>query len=434
MNSSSSIPSGQSEAAIQSFTELRYGLFVHFGLFSLVGRGEWVMNKESMSHGEAEALSQKFLAEQFDAHQIADLAIRGGMKYIVFTTMHHEGFRLYDTQLSDFNALHSPCGRDLVQEVIDAARARGLKIGLYHSLNNWYDKPDAVDALENQAAYGHLIKNTFARIEELVTRYNPIDVLWYDGWWPFNAEGWQAKAMNAMVREIQPKILFNGRNGLPGDFGTPEGHVSMPQPWRPWEACMTLNDSWGYHAGDHNWKSLVEVIKLLARVAQGQGNLLLNIGPRGDGSIPEASVSIIEKVGQWLETNGECIFDTDPFTFDLQERGDHRGDYVHHGPMTVRGNALYLIATNWPGAEYSISGLSVKVSAVTLLGAEEQVSFEQRNGVVKLSGLPMDPGCELPLVFKFECEAPPSIYKTGGMRVPQTPHPRYDPCPSDIQH
>jgi alpha-L-fucosidase len=136
-----------------------------------------------------------------------------------------------------------------------AARRHGLRIALYHSLNNWNDAPDAADALERPADRTRFIANTFARIRELVTRFNPIDVLWYDGWWPFDAQGWEAERTNAMVRDIQPHILFNGRNGLPGDFATPESHLGAPRPWRPWEGCLTLNNTWGYHAGDHDWKT-----------------------------------------------------------------------------------------------------------------------------------------------------------------------------------
>jgi len=422
------------DAELQSFAQLRYGLFVHYGLFSMLGRGEWVMNKESLSHSRMEELSHSFAAENFDANALVDLAVSGGMKYIVLTTMHHEGFRLYPSDLSEFNVQRTPCGRDLVDELVQAARLKGLKIGLYHSLNNWYDKPDAVDALEDAAKHEEFIQNTFCRIKELVTRYNPIDILWYDGWWPFNAEGWQAEAMNSMVRKIQPHILFNGRNGLPGDFGTPEGHVSMPQPWRPWESCMTLNDNWGYHKGDHNWKSPVEVIKLLAKVSQGQGNLLLNIGLRGDGSVPERSLEIIKEVGEWLKINGECIYDTEHFTVDLQERGEHRGDHLHHGPMTVKGDVLYLIATSWPGCQFSITGLTSGVRAITILGCSELIDFEQNGEVVRITGLAEDVDPHFPRVFKFHCDSPASIYKTGGMRIPEVSHPRYDPCPSDIQN
>lgn len=415
------------------FAKLRYGLFIHYGLYSQLARGEWVMNKEALTPEDMQQLAASFTAEHFDADALCDFAVRAGMRYVVLTTMHHEGFRLYTTELSDFSAPRSPAGRDLVAELIQAARARGLRVGLYHSLNNWTDKPDSVDALEHPNHYTTFIDNTFARIRELVTRYNPIDILWYDGWWPFNAEGWQAEAMNAMVREIQPHILFNGRNGLPGDFGTPEGHVSAPKPWRPWEACMTLNNNWGYHAGDDNWKSPRAVVEMLAKAANGRGNILLNIGPRGDGSVPEPSVEILEQVGAWLQRYGECIYDTDLFDFDLRERKGS-ADWCHHGPMTASGKNLYLIATSWPGETCVLSGLTCKVQSVTIPGHSSKPVFEQVGDRLIIRGLPPvqpDPVCG---VIRITCDQPPVLYRCGGLRVPSVDHPRYDPCPSDIAH
>ncbi len=414
-----------------TYSDWRYGLFIHFGLYSLLGRGEWVWNREEIPAGEYHALADRFTAEKFDAAALCDLAVRAGMRYVVLTTMHHEGYRLYPTALSKF------CSRrDLVGEVVAACAQRGLHVGLYHSLNNWTDQPDAVAALEDKAAYRACIRDTHARIRELVTRYNPIDVLWYDGWWPFNAEGWQAEEMNAMVRKIQPHILFNGRNGLPGDFATPEGHMGAPRPWRPWEGCMTLNNSWGFHAGDHDWKSPGQVVELLATAAQGRGNLLLNIGPRGDGSVPEESVRVLETVGKWLtRCGGEAIYDSELFTFDLRERGDHRGDWSFHGPFTVRKNNLYWIVRRWPGRELTFGGLQAKVQTVHLLGeAGRPVSFRQEGTRVTLSGLPDMPPDALCPVFRIACDRPPSLYQCGGLRMPNAPHPHYDPCPSDIIH
>jgi alpha-L-fucosidase len=320
---------------------------------------------------------------------------------------------------------------------VDAARKRGLKIALYHSLNHWTSQPDAVDALEDKAAYTAFIAQTHERIRELVTRYNPIDVLWYDGWWPFNAEGWQAESMNEMVHSIQPQILFNGRNGLAGDFATPENHLTAPKPWRPWEGCITLNRNWGFHAGDHDWKTPGQVVDMLAECAQGQGNLVLNIGPRGDGSIPEASTRVLETVGNWLQRHGECIFDTDRFTYDLQERGEpgvHRGDWCNHGPLTVRGNSLYLLARNWPGSTLSLGGLQCRVQRVSLLGSGQEYSYKQEGERLIISGLPAESPDVVCPVLRFDCDRPPSLYLCGGMRTPRVPHPRYDPCPSDIAH
>lgn len=418
-----------------SFADWRYGLFIHYGLYSLLGRAEWAWNREEIPAQEYRALATRFTADKFNAEALCDLAVRAGMRYVVLTTMHHEGFRLYDTALSGFNTSKTAARRDLVAEFVTAARKRGLRIGLYHSLNNWHDQPDAVAALEDKAAYTTFIDATFARIRELVTRYNPVDVLWYDGWWPFNAEGWQADRMNAMVRQIQPHILFNGRNGLTGDFATPEGHMGTPHPWRPWEACMTLNNSWGFHAGDHDWKSPDQVVDLLATAAQGCGNLLLNIGPRGDGSVPEASVKVLETVGDWLaRCGGEAIYDTEPFTFDLQHRGEHRGDWSFHGPFTVRETNLYWIIRRWPGNALTFGGLQARVRGVELLGAARRpVSFRQEGTRLTLSGLPDAPPDPLCPVFRIECDCPPSLYQCGGLRVPSVPHPHYDPCPSDIK-
>ena len=414
------------------FKEARFGLFIHYGLYSLLERGEWVMNREKIASEKYGKLAKQFTAEKFDADFICDLAVKAGMKYIVLTTMHHDGFRLYDSKLSDYNSVKSAAKRDLTGEFIAAARKRGLRIGLYHSLNNWFDQPDAVAALENKADYDVFIKNTFDRIEELVSRYNPIDIMWYDGWWPFNAAEWQSERMNRMVSAIQPHIIFNGRNGLPGDFGTPENHITAPSPWRPWEANMTFNDHWGYYKYDTNWKSPETIIGMLAKVAAGKGNLMLNIGPKGDGSVPGENVKILERLGAWMDINAECVRDTDLFTFNLREKGDHRSDFIPHGDLTAKGNYLYIISRYWPGIEYVISGLECKVEEVHMLDKVPlKIKFRQENDKLSLLGLPEKPPVFCP-VFKLKCDRPPVMYCTGGMRNPQVPHPHYDPCPSDI--
>jgi alpha-L-fucosidase len=419
--------------AIDWFVNARYGMFIHYGLYSQLGRGEWVMNRERLSQEDMRALAARFKPDRFDAGELCDLAVAGGMRYVNLTTMHHDGFRLYDSELSDFNAMHYG-GRDLVAEFVKAARERGLKVCLYHTLNNWFDKPDAVDALENKDAYHEFIANTHTRIRELVTRFNPIDVLWYDGWWPFRGEGWGATALDKMVRKIQPHILLNGRHGGKGDFGTPEGHVTAPRPWRPWEACMTLNNHWGYHGGDQSWKSPADVVNLLQKVATARGNLLLNVGPRGDGSVPKATVRIIQDVGQWLSRCGECVRGTDIFTWDLEERKGHKSDWMPNGPFTARGRTLYHLVRYWPGSELVVAGLNTEVKAVWLIGGKKPKAcrFTQANGKVTVTGLPKkapDPVCT---VVRFDCRKEPEIYLTGGMRVPKVHHAPYDPSPSDI--
>jgi len=418
----------------EEFTQLQYGMFVHFGIYSTLARGEWVMNRERIAPAEMKKIASEFHPERFDADELCRLAVDGGMKYLVFTTMHHDGFRMYDTGLSDFNA-KKYCGRDFVREVVESARRHGLKIGLYHSLNNWSDRPDAVDALENQEAYRTFIENTFARLRELVTKFAPVDVLWYDGWWPFNSEGWQAERMNAEMRAVQPQLIFNGRNGLPGDFGTPEQHLTPPSPWRPWEACVTLNNHWGYHAGDQNWKRPLEIINMLLACGSNHGNLLLNIGPRGDGSIPEESAQIVRTVGQWLREGGrEAVTDCDPFKFSptLPKPSD-RGDWDPQGRMTVSGNNLFYILEYWPGNTLTLAGFRGKVLKASACAGTIPLTFSQDAEHLRIA-LPEILREKTAPVIKLECDVPPAIYRTGGMRDPRCEHPRYDPVQPDIQY
>jgi alpha-L-fucosidase len=288
--------------------------------------------------------------------------------------------------------------------------------------------------LEDPAAYETFITATHERIRELVTRYNPIDILWYDGWWPFNAGGWQAEKMNAMVREIQPHILFNGRNGLPGDFATPEQHLSAPNPWRPWEACVTMNESWSFHVGDHEWKTEAQLLDMLARCARGNGNLLLNVGPTPDGIVPEPCTRVLQRVGEWLRKNGEAIYGTELFTFSLQERGDHRGDWNFHGPMTVKGNSLFWLLRRSPGDKATLGGLQNKVVSVCRLDNGEALPFTQSGTRVQIGNVPATDETGLWPVLKIECDGAPVVYQAGGLRIPKVPHPHYDPCPSDIAH
>ena len=413
------------------FVNARYGLMLHYGLYSMLGRGEWVQNREQIPGAEYAQLTRRFNPKRFDAEAICELAVRAGMRYVCFTTMHHEGFRLYDTELSEFNSVRA-CGRDLVAEIVAAARRHGLRISLYHSLNNWHDQPDAVAALEDRRAYDAFIAGVFERVRELVTRFNPIDCLWYDGWWPFAAEGWRAEEMNAMVRGIQPQILLNGRNGLDGDFGTPEQHVTAPSPWRPWEACITANNSWCWHPGDRDWKTPWQILNMLNTAARQRGNILLNIGPKGDGGIPARARELLERVGAWIAANAEAVYETDLFTLDFQRRAEHRAEWAYHGPFTAKGNMLYLWVRRWPGRELVLGGLEGAVRRVVLPAFGLDLPFRQEGGRVLVSGLPAKPPDPLCTLVRFECDGPPMLYLCGGLRTPAVPHPHYDPCPSDL--
>jgi len=427
--------------ALNRFANARLGLFVHFGLFSVLGRGEWALNREAIAPNDYRSLAERFDPKAFDAEALADMAARAGCRYVCFTTMHHEGFALYDSEVNPFNSVKaSPCGRDLVNELVQACRSRGLGVHLYHSLNQWLTPPGvphAAEAMESDAAQEAFVGYTHERLRELVTRFNPIDCLWYDGTWPFDAEGWRAVPMNEMLRSIQPHLMFNGRNGLPGDFATPEQHLSAPASvvaaGAPWEACVTHNRNWGYHAGDRHFKSTADVIDMLIEVAAGAGNLLLNVGPDGDGRLPVPTATMLEEVGDWLNRHGEAIYASDPFSGGEPGQGDGagRGDWCHHGRMTVKDRTLYLHLFNWPGRTFSIAGLDARVRSCRLLAADDHVQFTQTpigsRSRVTFDNLPNQPPHEIGGVLAIECDRPPTMYLTGGLRQPSVAHPRYDP-------
>jgi len=425
---------------LADFIDARLGMFVHYGLYSMLGRGEWVLNRERIPTDEYRALADRFTADRFDADALVKNAKAMGARYVCLTTMHHDGFALYGSQVQPWNTVNTACGRDLVQETVDACRRHGLRVHQYQTLNHWMADPDAVDALEDQAKYDRFIEHTFDRFRELVTRFNPIECLWYDGWWPFHAEGWQAQKLDAMVREIQPNILVNGRHGGEGDFATPEGHMTAPQPWRPWEACITHNDHWSYVPGDQEWKSDKKIAKMIVTAAKGNGNLLLNVGLKGDGSFPEATLRMIEQVGPWVDRHAEAIRGTEVFSFNLMDIGngpkshelDGRSDWSLCGSYTAKGNTLYFILFYYPGPTVSIAELMVNARSARFVHDGSEVAFTQNGGRVTFSGLPEQSPDPIAPVIAIECDAPPVIYNTGGMRIPQAEHPRYDPCPSDI--
>jgi alpha-L-fucosidase len=423
-------------ADIQWFKDARYGLFIHYGLYSMLGRGEWVLNREHIPMDEYRALADQFTSEFMDFDELIGRAKKDwGMRYAILTTKHHDGFCLYDSALTDFTSVKTNCRRDLVRDFVEACRKHDMRIGLYHSLNDWTNTPNAVDALERPIkCYQPFIDFVHGQIREIMTGYGKIDIMWYDGWWPFDGEGWQGEKLNAMVRELQPDILVNSRSAVPGDFDTPEGHISVSEAGRAWEACMTLNAHWGYHVGDHDWKSPKEVAGMLRQCAAGQGNLLLNVGPMGDGTVPDETVEILDKVGEWLQCNEEAIFKTERFVMDPHTRGEARSDWSPQGPFTAGADAFYWHITSWPGETLTLAGVECEVSDVVDLATGQEYPFSQHEGRVVVNGLPDVMDTHLPVVFRFGTKDEPCLYLCGGYTTPTVDHPRYDPVKPDIAY
>jgi alpha-L-fucosidase len=246
-----------------------------------------------------------------------------------------------------------------------------------------------------------------------MTNYGKVDVLWYDVDWPLTAVEWESERMNQMVFELQPEIIVNNRNGLEGDFSTPEQNILAAAEGRAWEACMTLNDSWGFNRADDAWKPAKTIVGNLATCARGGGNYLLNIGPKPDGSVPEESVTVLEAVGKWLETNGKAIYGTESGSFGWNVNANY----------TRRGNTLYIHQQFWPGhtpaADWltffqaepviAIGGLKPKVKSARLLKTGESVTFTQDEFTLRLTGLPLQAPDQPATIIEVECDGEPVI-------------------------
>ena len=363
------------------FRDAKFGMFLHWGLYSIPGRGEWVMNRENIPFMEYEKLASQFNPKHCDIRSWARLARAAGMKYMVFTTKHHDGFCLWDSHLTDYTSVKTAAGRDFVAEYVAACRAEGLKVGFYFSLMDWHHPDGDGRGITDLDARRRFVEYVHGQVRELCTNYGEVSILWYDVPWPYEAEHWRSVELNAMVRQLQPGILINNRSRTDEDFGTPEQHVKAEDPGRDWEACITLNENWGYHRGDQNWKSPRQVIMTLADCAKGGGNLLLNVGPDGDGVIPVDSQRILHEVGAWLQRNGEAIYGTDRANV----------GWNNWGKYTVKGNTLYLLVTNWVGSEFLLGRLSCKPVAARFVATGKPIEFETLPHGVRLRGLPEAP-------------------------------------------
>ena len=382
------------ERRIRWWQEARFGMFIHWGLYSVLGRREWVLEQESIPLSEYVQLARRFTPQPNVARQWARLAKRAGQRYMVMTTKHHEGFCLFRSALTDYCAPKTACGRDLVAEYVEAARAEGLRVGFYYSLMDWHH-PDGQRCLTDPAARRRFVDYIHGQVRELLTNYGKIDILWYDVSQPLDAAGWESEKMNEMVYKLQPDIIVNNRNQLPGDFGTPEQRIVAEE--GAWESCMTMNGSWGYCKTDEEWKSVRTIVQNLQTCARGGGNYLLNIGPRADGSVPEPSIRTLDAVGDWLSRNGASIFGAERCKVSFADMAN----------FTRRGNKLYVHVNLWDGETLSIAALETKVLSAKFLTTGEPVKFTQDEHRLLFTGLPVTPPDYPSTVLELECESEP---------------------------
>jgi alpha-L-fucosidase len=381
--------------------EARFGLFVHWGLYAQLGRHEWAMNRERIPIAEYEKLADTWHPKKRPAREWARLARQAGMKYMVMTTKHHEGFCLWDTQQTDYNAVRRGPGRDLVREYVEACREFGLKIGFYYSLMDWHH-PDGVLCAKDETARRRFLDFTQGCVRELCSNYGRIDIFWHDVSWPLESpEAWESVEMNAMIRELQPHVLINNRSQLDEDFGTPEEEVKAEKEGRAWEACLTFNGSWGYMPISPDWRPVREVLEMLRTATAGGGNLLLNVGPAPDGSVPQEAVERLTAVGRWLERNGEALYGQ-------VDRVAGRMEWMLTGNWTLKGDTAYYWCHRWPGEELAIGGLRTRVKRASFLATGEPIPFEQTEHRLVLTGLPKSSPDEIAgvAVVKLEFDGP----------------------------
>lgn len=381
-------------------------MFIHWGVYSILARGEWVMYQEHIPADEYAPLASKFAPKKFDADAWVDLAREAGMRYMVMTSRHHDGFSLFDSQVSEFTAPKTAARRDLLQEYVEACHRGGMRVGFYYSLLDWRYPAYFRGPEQDPDGWAELVEYVHAQVRELCTNYGKLDVLWYDGAWPYAPEDWRSDELNAMVRELQPDIIMNDRSKLPEDFATPEQHVQPAEPGRSWETCMTLNDSWGYNAADDNWKTPRQVIQHLVRCASSGGNFLLNVGPKPDGTIPTESVRILRQVGRFLDENGASVY------------GTRRSPFARTstGLSTVRGSTVYVHVLRWPGKELQLCSILNRVRTVHLLKTGAEIKFEQIADRLALRGLPSRAPDDLDTVIVVELEGEPKAldyFETG---------------------
>lgn len=331
------------EERMKWFTHDRFGMFIHWGLYAIPARGEWVRSTEEIPEEEYIPFFKEFNPVDFDPKKWARLAKQAGMKYAVLTAKHHDGFCLFDSQYTDWKVTNTPYGKDIVREYLDAFRAEGIRVGLYYSLLDWHhpDYPaygDRNHPMRNNEAWKDKVHSfdkyldyMHAQIRELCTNYGKIDMMWFDfSYDDLKGEAWRGSELVRMVRSLQPGIILDNRleasgsgfgsiatdNPLEysGDYVSPEQII--PQSGFKdsqgrnvcWEACITMNDNWGYAAKDKNFKPAEMIIKKLVECVSKNGNMLLNVGPDAKGNIPDESIAILEKIGEWMRKNKESIY------------------------------------------------------------------------------------------------------------------------------
>jgi len=369
------------------FSKDRFGLFIHWGIYAIPSKDCWHLYDSGRDRSEYEKFAEEFNPVDFDPEYWAELAWNAGMRYVVFTTKHHDGFCLYDSKYTDFKVTNTPYGKDITAELVKAFRARGLKIGFYHSLVDWrhphyIPDPEHPDWKRGERDFSNrdisiYRKYLYNSVSQLLTEYGKIDLMFFDYTSRFKTSAeWEAEKMLELVYSLQPEIIVNDRlcyskEPFIGDYATPE--ITLPnQPVtidgeeKLWETCMTINDSWSAAAGDKNWKKPSTIIQALVHCVSMNGNLLLDVGPDAKGNIPDESIKVLEEVGEWMKYASPAIHGAG--------KASKKAPYPHY--YTQNGDRLFLHLTCPPMGDIILPDGKDKIKKIRYLKDGSEIHIE----------------------------------------------------------
>jgi alpha-L-fucosidase len=424
----------QRKERMQWWTNDRFGMFIHWGIYALPARHEWVKQRERITNEDYQKYFDNFNPDLYDPAEWAKIAKDAGMKYVVLTAKHHDGFCLFESGYTDYHAGNTPYGKDLIREYVDAFRAEGMGIGFYYSLIDWHHPHFTIDRVHPQRAtsaeeyermnrgrdmsvYREYMKN---QVRELLTNYGKIDIIWLDFSYPGEFgkghEEWGSVELLKMVRELQPRILVNNRLDLMEnrdgwDFVTPEQFKVQSWPEIdgekiPWETCQTFSGSWGYYRDEHTWKDNKQLLVLLIESVSKGGNVLLNVGPTARGTIDYRAQSALEKMGEWMKYNDRSIYGCTqaPEEFEAPEHS-----LLTYNPET---NRLYVHLTDYPITNFLLPGMKGKVRYAQFLHDASEILMTEPYGHQRVGDiatekdlnlrLPVNkPNVEIPVIELF---------------------------------
>ncbi|GAA0877353.1 alpha-L-fucosidase [Algoriphagus jejuensis] len=392
--------------------DARFGMFIHWGAYAIPGGerngeickggAEWIMDKLDYTIEDYEKVVAEFNPVDFDADEWVRIAKDAGMKYIILTSKHHDGFSLWDSEVTDYDIMDAaPFKRDIVRELAEACKKGGIKFGVYHSIVDWHHPQAQAPLYPNYNAgqkdqtivnpefpkyYENYLK---PQVKELLTNYDDIAVVWFDGDWIADYTTEMGKELYSFIREIQPNVIVNnrvdkGRMGMEGmdregefagDFGTPEQEIPATGIDSDWESCMTMNGSWGYKPSDHKWKSSEVLIHNLVDIVSKGGNFLLNVGPDGQGLFPQESIDRLAAMGKWTKVNGESIYGAKASPYDRPEWGRY----------TSKDGVVYAHVFDWPEDGRLAINPEMKVKKTSLLASPSTpVEFDEATHSIQL--------------------------------------------------